>query len=294
MKRNAKVPGTGAFTITEMMTCLVFAAFLGIAVFAMTNAAMMMMARNISVNLTNNSERRSLDRIEASIQQAYTMPVLINTSGASATSPAAGVSFDYFVGSPYVVTVTGGSLPSSTASLTLVRSTNSVACPPIPSINDVVMLNGAPSTVRALISAVSVGSTDGSLHQTITVTLASALGSAVSVPSSGTLTATLVHKLAYVVMAGGSGNELRFFPNFETTTNLNDRTKYLLVSDEIALQSSDTTPFSLTQNGTTNFVSMSLRVRSDEFDQRLSKKQADQFNTYARLDVAIRPKINPQ
>jgi hypothetical protein len=294
MKRTATISDRGAFTLTELMTCVVMAGFVGIAVFAMTNAAMMMMARNISVNLTNNSERRSLDRIEASIQQAYTMPVLINTSGASATSPAAGVAFDYFVGSPYVVTVSGGSLPSSTTSLTLVRSTNSVASPPIPSVNDVVMLNGAPSTVRALISSVSVGSTDGSLHQTITVTLASALGSAVSVPGSGTLTAVLVHKLAYIVMPGGSGNELRFYPNYETTTSLTDPTKYLLVSDEIALQSGDATPFSLTQNTSANFVTMSLRVRSDEFDQRLSKKQADQFNTYARLDVAIRPKINPQ
>jgi hypothetical protein len=254
----------------------------------------MLTARNISVNLTNNSERRSLDRLEAAVQQAYTMPVLINTSGANASSPAAGIAFDYFVGSPYVITVSGSSLPSSTTSLTLVRSVNSVATPPIPSVNDVVLLNGAPSTVRARISSVVVGATDGSQHQSITVNLASALGSAVAVPSGGTLTASLVHKLGYVVMPGGYGNELRFFPNYETTTNMNDPTQYLLVTDEVALQSTDATPFSLTQNDTANFVTLSLRVRSDEFDQRLSNKQADQFNTYARLDVAIRPKTNPQ
>jgi hypothetical protein len=293
MKRRAKLRDISAFTLVEMMTGAVVASFIGVAIFSMTNTAMMMTARNLSENLTGNHERKSLDRIEQAIQQAYTMPVLINTTGASATSPAPGASFDYFVGSPYVLTVSGSSLPASTTSLTLVRSTNSVVVAPVPSVNDVVMINGAASTVRALISSVAAGSS-GSTQQTITVTLASQLGSIISVPTSGVLTAVLVHKVAFIVMPAGSGYELRYYPNYETTTNLNTPSQYILLSDQIGLSTPDPTPFTLNQIESTNFVTLSLRVRSNVFDQRLNKKQGDQFNTYARLDVYIRPKINPQ
>jgi len=294
MRRHVKRKDIEAFTIVEMMTAAVVAGFVGVAVFSMTDTGMMMTARNLSENLTNNHERKSLDRVEEVIQQAYTMPVLVNTSGAAASSPAAGVSFDYFVGSPYVLTVSGSSLLSSTTSLTLVRSTNAVVWAPVPSVGDVVMINGAPSTVRARITSVVVGSTNGSAQQTITVNLASALGSAVSVPSSGILTAALVHKVAFIVMPEGSGYELHYYPSYETTSNLNDPTQYIMLSDQIGLNTPDPTPFTLSQIESTNFVTLSLRVRSSVYDQRLSTKQADQFNTYARLDAYIRPKINPQ
>jgi hypothetical protein len=292
MKRSAQ-SRDGAFSLVETLMAAAVATVVGLAIFATMNSAMMMAARNLSVNLTNNSERGALDRIEEVIQQAYTMPVLISTTGAAATSPAAGTSFDYFVGGPYILNVSGSTVPSSTTSLTLVRSTNAVASPPIPSVGDVVMINGAPTAVRARISAVSVGSTDGSLHQTITVTLASALGSAVPIPSTGVLTATLGHMGAFIVMPSGTGQELRYYGSYETTVNLNDPTQYVMLTDQIGIQSGDSTPFSLTQIQSTNFVNLSLRVRSSVFDQRLNGKQADQFNTFARLDIYIRPKINP-
>ncbi len=138
------------------------------------------------------------------------------------------------------------------------------------------------------------GTPDGSQHQSITVNLASALGAAVPVPSSSVLTSTLVHKVAFIVMPAGNGRELRYYFNYETTTNLNDPTKYIILSDEVALQTTDATPFSLSTVQTASFVNLSLRVRSNQFDTRLLGKQGDQFNTFARLDVAIRPKTNPQ
>jgi hypothetical protein len=221
------------------------------------------------------------------------MPVLISTTGAAATSPAPGVSFDYFEGGPYVVSAAGASLPSSTASLTLVRSTNVVVSPPIPAVGDVVMINGAVSTLRPRVTAVSVGSTDGSLHQSIVVTLAAALGTAVPIPSSG-LTANLVRNVALIVIPSGSGRELRYYDSYETTANLSDPTKYILLTDQVGMQAADATPFSLATIQSSSFVGLSLRVRSSQFDQRLNGKQADQFNTFARVDVYIRPKTNPQ
>jgi hypothetical protein len=192
-----------------------------------------------------------------------------------------------------VLTVTGSTIPASTTSLTIVRSTNAVASPPIPNPGDVLMINGAPSTVRARISTVVVGATNGSSQQTITVTLTNQLGAAVSIPTSGVLTAYLVRKVAFIVMPGGNGNELHYYGSYETTTNLSDPTQYVMLTDQVGLLTGAATPFSLVQIQSASFVGLSFQVRSNQFDQRLYGKQADQFNTFARVDVYIRPKINP-
>ena len=294
MKRSFKTSAGGAFTLVEIMIASAVATVVGLAIFTAVNTAMMMAARNLSLNLTNNSERKALDRIEQVIQQANTMPTLITTTGAAATSPAAGVTFDYYLGGPYVINVSGATLAASTTSLTLLRSTNAVASPPVPNPGDVLMINGAPTSIRARISTVVVGSTDGSGHQTITITLASQIGAVVSVPTSGVLTAFLVRMVAFIVMPEGTGQELHYYGSYETTSNLSDPTQYIMLTDQIGIQAGDATPFSLVQIQSTSFVSLSLRVRSSVFDRRLSGKQADQFNTFARVDVAIRPKINPQ
>lgn len=264
------------------------------AVFSLMNTGALLAARNLSVNLTNNVERNALDRIEQSIQQAATMPTLIDTAGNAASSPAAGVTFDAYLGGPYVITATGTSLPSTTSTLNLVRTTNAVAIAPIPKAGDVLQINLAPSTVRARISTVVTGTPDGAQHQTVTATLASALGAAVPIPTSGAMTASLVRKVAMIVMPAGGSYQLRYYPSYETTTNLNDPTQFVVLTKEIAAQTADTTPFSITQLQSANFVSLSLRVRSSAFDQRLSGLQADQFNTFSRVDSYIRPKINPQ
>jgi hypothetical protein len=293
MRRYAKFPGRGAFTLIEILIAAAVATVVGLAIFTSMNTAMFMTARNLSVNLTNNSERKALDRIEQVIQQANTMPVLITTTGAAATSPAAGVSLDYYLGGPYVTNATGSTLPSSTTALTLVRSTNAVASPPIPNPGDVLMINGAPSSIRALISTAVASAPNGSGLQTIAITLVNQLGAAVSIPPSGILTSTLVRKVAFIVMPEGTGEELHYYGSYETTTNLNDPTKYVMLTDQVGLLAGASTPFSLATIQSTSFVGLAFQVRSNQFDQRLSGKQADKFNTFARVDVYIRPKINP-
>ena len=293
MKPRAQSHRGRAFTLVEVMIALSVATVVGLAVFTILNTAMFMAARNLSVNLTNNSERKSLDRIEEVIQQANTMPTLITTTGAAASSPAAGVTFDYYRGGPYVLNVTGSTIPANTTSLTVIRSTNVVASPPIPTAGDVLMINGAPSTVRALISTVVVGAINGSSQQTITVTLTNQLGAAIPIPSSGTLTAYLVRKVAFIVMPEGSGSELHYYGSYETTTNLSDPTRYVMITDQVGLLTGAATPFSLVTIQNASFVGLSFQVRSNQFDQRLLGKQADLFNTFGRVDVYIRPKINP-
>jgi type II secretory pathway pseudopilin PulG len=295
MRPSRKISQT-AFTLTEMMVSCVLIGIIGLAVFALMNAGMMLSARNFSMNLTNNSERNALDRAEQLIQQAYTMPTLVDTTGAAtATTPAPGVTFDFYLGGPYVVTATAGTLPASTSSLTVTRTTNTVAVEPIPSIGDVLEFDSGTANIRARVTSVVTSAPDGLQHQAITVGLASSLGAVVSSPNSGTLTAHLIRKVALIVMPANSGYELRYYGSFETTANLNDPTKYVMLTKEIATQSGDATPFSITALQSANFVSLSLRTRSSAFDVRLANKQGgQQFDTFARIDSYIRPKINPQ
>ena len=79
------------------------------------------------MNLTNTTMRGSLDRAEQLIQQADSLPALIDTAGGPAAGPAAGVSFDSYRGGPYVVNAPACGLPASTTTLTIVRSTNPLA-----------------------------------------------------------------------------------------------------------------------------------------------------------------------
>lgn len=292
MKRRFPYAQAG-FSIVETLMGAAAAMVVGVGIFAILNTGTMLSARNLSVNVTNNALRGSLDKAEQLLQQADSMPILIDTSGNNAAGPAAGVRFDLFIGAPYVITTTASGLASSTGSLAMVRSTNAMASPPIPKAGDLILIDGESALLRPRVASVVTGSVDATtLRQTLTCTLSSALGTAVS-GSSTTLTCKLVRNVALIVMPNGSRRELRYYHSFDTTTNLNDMSKYTVLTDQVAMQSDDSTPFSLITAETKSFVNMSFRVRANKFDQRFVGKQADQFNTFSRVDVQIRPKVNP-
>lgn len=294
MKRLARFTSQSAFTLIELMIGGAVTSAIGLAVFAFLNAGMLLTAKNLSLNLTSNQMRGTLDRVEQILQQGDTDPVLIDTAGATVTSgPAAGVKLDRYVGGPYVVTTTATGLAAGITSVTITRSTHSMASPSLPLPGDVIRFDSTASTVRPRVLSASAGNPDGSLRQAVNVTLAAPLSTAVSVASPSVLTAKLVHPVAFIVMPNGSKNELRFYGSIETTTNLADQTKYIVVTDQIATQAEDTTPFSLSTISGETFVNFALRVRDDRNANRLRTKQADEYNTFSRVNSYLRPKINP-
>jgi len=268
------------------------ATIVGVGIFNILNTGTMLSARNLALNMTSNALRNSLDRTEQLLQQADSMPTLIDTSGNATAGPAAGIRFDRFVGAPYVLSVPVTGLPATTTALTLQRSTDPLASPPVPVIGDIVRIDGEAATLRPRVSGISTGTVDGLLRQSMTTTLAASLGSAVT-GSSTTLTARLVRNVALIVMPNGAKRELRYYPSYDLTASLSDATKYTVLTDQVGMQSDDATPFTLITNQTKSFVNMSFRVRANKFDQRLLGKQSDQFNTFSRVDVQIRPKVNP-
>ncbi len=283
-----------AFTIVELIVGAAVSSVLAVAIFALMNAGMILSAKNLSLNLTSNTMRGALDRVEQVVQQADTMPELIDTTGTVITTgPAAGIKFDRAVGSPYVVTVTAGTIPSATTTLTLTRSTNAVASPAVPSVGDIIRIATTASTLRPRIQTVSVGAIDGQLRQPFTIGLTAALGTTITPASGAIVTARLVRNAAFLVMTSNGKRELRYYHTFDTATNLADITKYSLITDQIGAAPEDGTPFSLIQYENKSFVSFSLRVRASNADQGMRSQQRDQYSTYSRTETLIRPKTTP-
>ncbi|HEX8296895.1 MAG TPA: hypothetical protein VF593_11375 [Chthoniobacteraceae bacterium] len=296
VRRVSQSNAAAGFTLLEVLVAGAVSSAVGVAIFAFMNAGMFLSAKNLALNLTSNQMRYSLDRVEQVLQQGDTSPVLITTTGAAAGSgPAAGVKLDRYLGGPYVISAPGsGGLPETTTVLNLTRSTHALASPPIPRNGDVVRIDTAGSSLRPTVAGCVAGTTNAGLQrQPLTVTLTAPLGTAVPFSTSFVMTAKLVCSVAFIVMPNGSKRELRYYDRFDTVTNLNDPSRYVVISDQIALQGSDITPFSLTQLSGKSFVAFSLRVRGGNYDRRLLGKQSDEFNTYSRVEALVRPRVNP-
>ena len=284
-----------AFTLIEIMVGAAISSILAVAIFALMNAGMILSAKNLSLNLTSNSMRTALDRVEQGVQQADTMPELINTSGTVVTTgPAAGIKFDRTVGSPYVVTLTSGSIPAAATSLVLTRSTNAVASPPPPSPGDIIRIATTATTLRPRVQSVTTGSVNGALsRQPFTTTLTAALGTTVTPITATVVSARIVRNVAFLVMPANGKPELRYYHTFDTTTDYNDPAKYSVVTDQIGIAAADATPFSIVQYDSKPFVSFSLRVRAGNADRGMRGQQIGDYNTFSRTEALIRPKTIP-
>jgi len=276
------------FTLVEMLVGTVATSLVAIGIFALIYAGSSLAARNLALNLTTNQARKGVDRVIDNITQGYDVPTLIDTSGNTVNSgSAAGVKFNKIVGYPYVVSTTAN-LPSTTTSLTIVRSTDALASPAIPAAGDIIRIDGTASTLMPIISTVTAGSTSGG-QQTITVALTAQLGTAIPKPSTSNLSATIIRPVAYLVMPSGSNYELRYYSPYSTAV-LNNSAYYTVLTNQISTSSTDITPFSSTTIANNTFIKVKLAVRASNFDQWLKNRQADSFNSYARVDSYIRPK----
>lgn len=284
-------PSSPAFTLIETLVAGVAAMAVGIAVFAFLNASSFLAAKNLSLNLTSVQSRNTMDRVESLLQQGDTFPLLINASGATvATGPTAGVKFDRYLGSPYVIeTLTG--LTSTMTVLTLVRSTHPLASPPIPQQGDILKIDAAPKTLRPKVHSVVALPIDNiNKRQTMTVTLTAALGVDIPKVNNAPITTKVIRPAGILALTSGGKTQLRYYDNLESATNLNDAAKFSVVSEQLGLQSGDNTPFNTVTISDRTFISFSLKMRAGNFDRRLLGKQMDEFNTFSRVDASVRPR----
>lgn len=318
MKTAITHPRRNGFTLPEICVTLAVALIVGVAAYSVLMNSTTLLAKNISVNSSNILARASLDRIFSELNQANRKPTLINADGTAATGsgPAAGVMFDRYIGGPYIVGNPGGGLPANATTFRLYYSADPLASPPVPLKNDVVIMDG---TTRALVSSCSAPTTSLAAPvpapsppngRMVTVTLASTLGSYTNPPvSSGTAipwsattqqTAYIVHRKAFVVAPGINSSlpaELRLYRDAEVVTNWSDPTSYVVLSRNIGNKTvngvAENTPFSLVDQNGSQFLSIAMRVEDQTFNKRLSNQQANEFNTFFRVDTMLRPRNIP-
>ncbi len=251
--------------------------------------------------------------------------ILVNADGtvASTTGPAAGIVFDGYVGGPYIVGNPGSGLAANATTVKLFYSTDPLASPPIPARNDVLVMDGS---TRALVSSCSTPSSSFSAPTPtpvptpgvmVTVTLQSTLGtytlppvnSGTAIPWSSAIqqTAYLLHRKAFVVVPPASlitvngispQAELRMYPDAENLPAvINDSSKYVVLTRDIGTKTiaglDENKPFSyVTQNGTT-YLNIAMRIEDRQYNKRLANQQANEFNTFLRVDTMLRPRISP-
>lgn len=315
MKRTTINLGSTGFTLAEISVSLAVLTIVGGLAYSILTSSTTLLAKNVSLNSSNTTVRKALDRIYSEINQANGLPKLINADGtdaASAVGPAAGIIFDRYLGGPYVVTNPGTSgLPAGTLSFEMKCSTDPLALPPIPGANDVVRIDNGATRPLVSICSPSAYPSGAPAIQTLAITLKAPLTAKIPWASGITQTAYLVHRKALVVVpvngVDGPPAELRMYGDAETTTNQNppasyysNSANYFVLTREIATTTPvnglpEQTPFSLvTQNGAT-FLNIAMRVENQQYNTYLQSRysatsEARDFNTFLRVDTVLRPR----
>ena len=287
MQRRSKIPS--GFTLVETLVAASVGIVLAGLSFAYLRAGTLLLAKNVAVNMSNNDLRGAMDQIQDRMQTAITVPILINTSGVVSAAPTAGIYYDRLLGESYVVTHPGGSgLTAAATTATVTRSTDAYASPPIPAVGDVLLIDGAASTMRPRVSSVSAGAVTGGL-QTITITFTAALGTAISWNATDVKTATLVRREALIVMPAGERSELRRYDAYESAP-----TQYTVVSRQIGTQTGETTPFSIVTVGLDKLVNVDFRVRAKGSDYALATKELNGFSGFMRVQCMAPSRQRPK
>ena len=296
MKTLTSFRKRAAFTLMELVIYLGFAVAISGVGYSFLTGQTTLYAKNMSIVRSHTNLRSTLDRLVNNLQQANGLPVLISTTGGTSAAPASGLYYDRYLGDPYVVTHPGGTgLAAGATTLTVTRSTVALASPPLPAPGDALLLDAAPTPVRAIIATSTPGVINGTTQrQTIVITLSSGLSTAVTWTASQIQTSRLVHREAFIVVPVGDKSELRFFQNFEPMPTLSNAANYTVVSNQLSTQSGETTPFSIDTVGSDKLVRASLFARSTDYSTVLANKQLNNFNTFVRLSTSLPSRLRPK
>jgi len=287
MKRSAR---KRAFTLIEASIAIGCLTLVGSLCYYLLQAGTTLYAKGFSLNVSNLSLRYALDKMNIELSEATATPELINivsssgsTNGnilSNASSPAAGVRFDKYLGEHYVIVNPGGTAGTGLSNATSFQvqiSTAALASPPVPQPNDVLLLNGI--TTRAVVRSCSIVSSSNSV-QTLSVTVSSGVTASWLYPTVET--AMLVHQEGFAVQ----GNSLQFYPTLENITNVTNSSPITLTTD---INSTGGTPFTTGTSAT--YVSVNLIVSSQQYSNYLAKKQSlGQYNNFLTIPTILRPR----
>ena len=285
-----------AFTLLELMIYCLLAGVVAMVTFQALRAGSSLSVKNASLNRSHESLRSSLDRLANNIRASRNLPTLLSAAGSPTTSSsAAGIRYDRILGEPYVLDpVSGaGSLPASTASISVWRSTAEIALPPVPSVGDVLLIDTPTGAARARVSGVVQDPPAGD-RQKLTIAFAGGLGKPLSWVANQPQWARLVRQEAFIVVPVNGKNELRFYPSFETAAEVNNPAHYTVVTDQIGTEDGDETPFEIADVNGDKSLQANLRVEITDHNRWLTGKQSGDINTAFHLDLNLTSRLRPK
>jgi prepilin-type N-terminal cleavage/methylation domain-containing protein len=254
MKRlGSRTHGRSGFTLIEMLITTGVVAITGTLMYSILYTAMILFAKNTAINMANQQARIAVMRMEQDLHASVSVPQMTDTNripltGALASGPAAGISFQLFSTGPFQVAAA-----AAAGQNTIQIQTNGV----VPVVNQRLII--PDYEIELNITAVSAGGTNS------TLTLASPLPQAV-LTSLGIVQCFITDRVAYVVQ----NNQLIYYPRQSTGNNV-------MLADNITTP----TPFSVpaTPLGApyTRFVSAINLSTSDAAYSNLKFKAANMF-----------------
>ncbi len=290
--------------MAELMVGLAAFTIAGSIAYSILLNSSFLFAKNISVNSSNTILRTALDRLTEEMNQGYGIPKLINSDGTSVASsgPAPGITFDDYVGGPYVVTNTlgGTGIPSNATSFLLKTWVDPFPFPPAPVSDDAVCIETSIGTVRLRVASCNSSPNPAPspppapYTRISTVTLPSPIGGGGIAWSAGTvLTGFVVHKKALILATINGGTELRLYDDAEglaTASDYSNAANYVILTRSLSGTSGENQPFSLTTQSGHQFLSIALRGEHQQYNRVLSNKQKGEFNTFLRVDTMSYPR----
>ncbi len=304
MKISRLSASRSGFSLIELLIAIVILVIVGIMVTSFTVTETWLFAKNTALNNSHRSARRALDRLANELQQTQSLPTLIDETGTPTAAPAAaGLSYDRLVGAPYKIEDPGGSgFKAKDTKVTIIRSTDVLASPPLPTAGDVLLLDlPSGSPLRAQVASVKIAKTDAAKKlQTLDLTLVNALGVDIAFDSAQIQAAKIVRRQAFIVVPNGARNELRYYQTFEPMPALNDPAQYVIVTPDISTVKlpdgtrRDVTPFSIDTSTGDKLVRASLRMQAREYVYSLASRQANSFNTFVQMDIALPSRLRPK
>lgn len=295
--RNFRSKKQAGLSIAEMLIYCVITVILGMVVFSVLRTGSALSAKSVSINRSHDALRTALDRLANNLRMARNVPILLDANAATVTTGnAAGVRYDRIVGEPYVLdpVATSGSVSAAATSMTIYRSVSGVSAPPIPVVNDILIVDTPDGSIRARITAVTATPATANT-QKIILNFSAAVGKSLSWGVNQPQWARLVRQEAFLVKPDGAGkNELRFYPSFEPMPTLTDKTKYVVITNQIGTNTGEATPFSIVDTHGDKIVQANIRVQSTDHNRWLANKQANEFNTYFRMNLLMTSRLRPK
>jgi hypothetical protein len=283
------------FTTVELMVATSVLVIVSAIAFAFMRSGTILADKSTRLNHSHDELRGSFDRLADHLLAANNVPTLIGTNGLTTTAPAAGLKFDKVVGDPYVLDppTEAGSLSSTATSVSVWRSTSSVANAPVPRVGDVMLIPTPTGNIRAQISSVAA-LPPGVATQKITLNFSAAVGKSLTWLANQPQIAKLVRPEAFIVMPANGLNELRLYPLFEPVPSLSDPSKYTVLTNQVGTSSGEDTPFSVLDINGDRIVQSTLQIRDSQYSKVFANKEQNTYSGYFQLLLNLPSRLRPK